>query len=240
MFLMPFGSRFDRGRHYNGFGRFGMDFWNLPGDGTLIGKFRRWHNLYRTPPRWMLFPAEEGPVASQHTEAIREGAALAEAMLQLHEALHPGSDGPRLDEQMRTRVREAYLGMYRLYRQQFGSNSDTRDQADRLSRDNWQTAVREVFDAAGALQGESPPPAGGSRGRPGGPRLDLGCRHHHPRRLSRGAGRSGEPPPGGRTADSSARRPPVGGGPRLDPPTVPLRPGNAAFPILDISAPFFQ
>ena len=160
-FLMPFGSRQDDRRAYTGFGRFGMDFWNLPGDGTLIGQFSRWHNLYRNNPRWMLFPAEEGPVASQHTEAMREGAALAEAMLQLHEALHRDPDGPQVDDDMQTRVREAYLGVYRLYRQQFfGGNNNTKDQAGQLAREDWQTAVREVYDVAGALQGQSPVPVG--------------------------------------------------------------------------------
>jgi hypothetical protein len=155
-FLMPFGSRQDDRRHYTGFGRIGMDFWDVPRGGTLIGRFKRWHNLYRNNPRWMLYPAEEGPVASQHTEALREGAAMAEAMLQVHEALH-AENGANSD--LRDRAREAYLTMYSLYRQQFfGGNTPTRNNAGKLAGEDWQTALRALYDAAGALQGEAPPP----------------------------------------------------------------------------------
>lgn len=157
-FFMPYASRSGPGRHYTGFGRFGMDFWQLPRDGTLIGKFSRWHNLYRDNPRWMLYPAAEGPVASQHTEAMREGAALAEAMLQVHEALHAEN---RIDDALRSRATEAFLGVYRLFHQQYhGGNNEIRNRAGELARIDWQTPLRELYEIAGALQGRVPPPPG--------------------------------------------------------------------------------
>ncbi|MCC5844470.1 MAG: hypothetical protein JJU05_09480 [Verrucomicrobia bacterium] len=145
-FFMPFAAYNSPGRTYVGIGRLGMDFWNTSG-GTLIGRFERWHNLYRDNPRWMLPPGPAGALASQHSEALRMGTTLAEAMRILHIALTDKTAD--LPPEVKERGAEAYMDMYRIFHNiWFGTTSEARNRQSELAFTDWQDVLRRVYDAA--------------------------------------------------------------------------------------------
>ncbi|MCC5849213.1 MAG: hypothetical protein JJU29_14090 [Verrucomicrobia bacterium] len=154
-FFMPLAAYNAPRRDYVGIGRLGMDFWETPNGGTLIGRFERWHNLYRGNPRWMLPPGPKGALASQHTEALRMGTTLAEAMRILHEALT--DESANLSPDVKERGTKAYMAMYDLFHGIWsGGNNETQSRLGNIAREDWQSALRLVYDAAGEIAGEQP------------------------------------------------------------------------------------
>ena len=154
-FFMPYAAYNSPRRDYVGIGRLGMDFWETPNGGTLIGRFERWHNLYRGNPRWMLPPGSAGALASQHTESLRMGTTLAEAMRVLHEALT--DENADLAPEVRERGTEAFMGMYEIFHGiWFGGNNQVQERLGDVARTDWQSALRKLYDAAGEIAGEQP------------------------------------------------------------------------------------
>lgn len=147
---------------YRGFGRIGFDFWPVNGR-PVIGRYHRWNNLYRDNPRYLSQPGPNGALSTQVIEMAREGNTATEALRMIHDALTVRDQRSKVSGNLRRQAEEAY----RAYYQDFHANW-TRDRSDlhndlaRIAGTDWQTRLRNLYDAAGdvasALGGTPPTP----------------------------------------------------------------------------------
>lgn len=86
---------------WRGLSRHALDFWPVDGN-PIIGRYHRWHNLYRANARYFTYPGPDGAVSSIRYEALRTGIQETEASLLLDRAFHHHSD--RLSRDLRERI----------------------------------------------------------------------------------------------------------------------------------------
>lgn len=145
---------------YRGFGRIGVDFWPVDGN-PLIGRYHRWHNLYRDNPRSISKSGPKGALSTQHIEMAREGNAATEALRIIHDALTLSSHRSKVSGNLRREAEAAYMGYYTPFQKHWqGGGTQLHDNLAKLVDADWQTRLRELFDAAGdiaAALGTAPP-----------------------------------------------------------------------------------
>lgn len=141
-------SIFNTKANYIGFGRKGLDFWDIDGR-SLLGRYERWHNLMRDNVRWMTYPGPEGALSTQSVELARAGNAATEALRMMHDAIGSG----KLSSSLRAEAEEAFLGYYQLSRSFLDSRvaGSLEASLDRASTAPWQDALRKLFDVAGRV-----------------------------------------------------------------------------------------
>lgn len=136
---------------YNGFSRIGFDF--IPVDGELLmGRYHRWNNLTRDNTRHMVYPGPDGVLSTQAVEMSREGNAMAQAFVVLHDALTLEEHADKLPDALRERVVEVRDSVYSTFQQNFlGGRGDLHENLSRLVGQDWQTPLRELYDIAGEV-----------------------------------------------------------------------------------------
>lgn len=159
-------SNMDR---YNGFSRFGFDF--IPTrDGLLMGNHHRWNNLTRDNTRHMVYPGPGGILSTQAVEMSREGNAMNQAYILLHDALTLPAHEGALPGELRERAARARNATYATLQQHWqGGSTQLHDNLARLVNTDWQTPLRELYDVAGEVSR-----ALGLEGVPTGPSLRRG------------------------------------------------------------------
>ncbi|MFW6066291.1 MAG: tetratricopeptide repeat protein, partial [Planctomycetota bacterium] len=129
---------------WRGVARIGLDFWPVDG-GPLIGRYHRWHNLYRDNPRYITYPGGDGAVSSVRLEMLRQGFQENEAMILLDIALHEHAD--KLSDELKQRIRE--LMLERLTHLAFANSTD--DTWDWFAGSGWKRRSLELYDLAGRV-----------------------------------------------------------------------------------------
>lgn len=148
--FMATASIFDFNRNYNGFGRMGLDFWEISNGDTrpLIGRYERWGNLYRSNVRWMTYPGPRGALSSQSVELARAGNAATEALRMMHDAINSG----KLSSSLRNEATEAFLGYYQLSSELLNRRGSTIDESmTPAPQTDWQNQLRRLYDVAGQV-----------------------------------------------------------------------------------------
>ncbi|MEX1015789.1 MAG: glycoside hydrolase domain-containing protein [Phycisphaeraceae bacterium] len=130
------------GRH-RGYARINADFWPV-GDGSILGRHHRWHNLMRGNPRSLLAPGPEGPVATVRYEMLREGTQETEARIMLEQAMHDSAIRDRLPAPLRERVQD--LLQRRAAAAEVGLKS-----YEWYAGSGWQERTLELYDLAGEV-----------------------------------------------------------------------------------------
>ncbi|MCC5846527.1 MAG: hypothetical protein JJU29_00415 [Verrucomicrobia bacterium] len=125
-----------------GLSRIALDFWAVDGNNPIIGRYQRWHNLYRGNPRYFTHPGPEGAVGSVRYEALRTGLQENEAALLLDRAYHHHAD--QLDEALLDRVRANKIE--RITHFVIGEGSE--DTWDWFAGSGWQARALELYQLA--------------------------------------------------------------------------------------------
>ncbi|MCC5849067.1 MAG: hypothetical protein JJU29_13355 [Verrucomicrobia bacterium] len=136
---------------YNGFSRFGFDFIRTD-DGLLMGRYHRWNNLTRDNTRHMVYPGPKGILSTQAVEMSREGNAMNQAYIVLHDALTLEEYEDKLPDNLRERVERVRNDTYARFQEHWqGSKDDLQNQLEKLVGQDWQTPLRELYDIAGEV-----------------------------------------------------------------------------------------
>ena len=126
---------------WRGVSRIALDFWPVNGD-PIIGRYHRWHRLYRGNTRYFTHPGPEGAVASVRYEALRIGLQETEAALLLDRAYHLRNG--QLDDALRARIRANKIDRITHFVIGEGSN----DTWDWFAGSGWQTRALELYELA--------------------------------------------------------------------------------------------
>lgn len=145
---------------YRGFGRIGVDFWPVDGS-VLIGRYHRWHNLYRDNPRHISEPGQNGALSTQIIEMAREGNTATEALRMIHDALTISDQRSNVSGNLRRQAEEAYMAYYQPFQSNWESDRSTlHNNIARVLQTDWQTTLRTLYDTAGDVAealGTAPP-----------------------------------------------------------------------------------
>jgi hypothetical protein len=145
---------------YRGFGRIGFDFWPVDGS-PLIGRYHRWHNLYRDNPRFMSQPGPEGALSTHAIEMAREGNTATEALRMIHDALTVRDQRSKVSGNLRRAAEEAYMAYYSAFQSNWSSDRSTlHNNIARVTETDWRTTLRNLYDVAGDIAealGTAPP-----------------------------------------------------------------------------------
>ncbi|MCH8511823.1 MAG: hypothetical protein LAT83_09245 [Kiritimatiellae bacterium] len=140
--LAPYSTR-RTNRAFRGFSRIGLDYWpvSIPngGEGQLLGRFARWHNLQRANPRALVAPGPKGALPTLRYLNLWEGIQENEARLLIEKAI--------AEEKLEGEALENAQAVLESWREAFGMQDDTQEiPADFLER------VARLYETAASLQ----------------------------------------------------------------------------------------
>lgn len=94
---------------YRGLSRVGLDFWHIDG-GSIIGKYHRWHNLYRDNARWIVVPGPTGALPTARYELFRMGMQEAEAAIVVEQVMTDNQRAGQLSPETRAEAQKVIAG----------------------------------------------------------------------------------------------------------------------------------